>query len=253
MFTVSLILADHNQYRKHQASILVTSHSAHIDKLNAQISALGSKLSTPVGPVLQNTELARELGFIQPSNSMSDGGDLADPVATSPARRDNTVGYIDESSPGIAADLDSNPWSREAGGSSIQEGWHSLQHDSSSLNHVDLVGHGNNTDTTSTNGTIILGQQQQQGAEGPRPFMWESDNDAKECRRCARRFGLLVRRHHCRRCGLIVCDKCSASRTYLMPSEILQDPNGPRESVQVLASQHQRVCDKCYADLGMRA
>lgn len=75
---------------------------------------------------------------------------------------------------------------------------------------------------------------------------WESDRLAKACRICERKFGLLLRRHHCRKCGLVVCDKCSPWKVFLNSSEILQDPEGTLESLSVLASQQQRVCEKCY-------
>ncbi|KAI8642027.1 FYVE zinc finger-domain-containing protein [Parasitella parasitica] len=80
-----------------------------------------------------------------------------------------------------------------------------------------------------------------------RELAWESDLDAHSCRVCDRKFGLLFsRRHHCRKCGLVVCDKCSPWKVFLNASDILQDPEGALESASVLASQQQRVCDKCY-------
>lgn len=38
---------------------------------------------------------------------------------------------------------------------------------------------------------------------------WMPDNQAKECPFCRRSFTLTRRRHHCRLCGDIMCDKCS--------------------------------------------
>ncbi|RKP36385.1 hypothetical protein BJ085DRAFT_21759, partial [Dimargaris cristalligena] len=43
-------------------------------------------------------------------------------------------------------------------------------------------------------------------------YAWEPDEAARHCRLCERRFTLFVRRHHCRRCGILVCDPCSAQR-----------------------------------------
>lgn len=248
-------LADTNQFRKHQATILVKSHTAHIESLNARITALGSKLSTPVGPVQHNPELARELGFSIGNDQHGALNDLQATTSTTDQRGDHqTIGYIDGSSTGmVATDFDANPWSRDSGNSEAQPTWVSVhdqqQHESSSLNHVDLLGHDDNNGDDDA--LAVSRYDDEPEDQGLRAFEWEADINAKECRRCARRFGILVRRHHCRRCGLIVCDRCSASRTYLNASEILQDPNGPRESVQVLATQHHRVCDKCYADLGL--
>lgn len=42
---------------------------------------------------------------------------------------------------------------------------------------------------------------------------WE--HDVADCRVCSRRFGPLVRRHHCRICGKCVCAKCSPSSVML--------------------------------------
>ncbi|KAI7854342.1 FYVE zinc finger-domain-containing protein [Circinella umbellata] len=245
-----LLAADTNQYRKHEASILVKSHTSHAEKLNAQITSLGAKLSTPVTPVQHNAELARELGFTTDNDNT-----IQTPKLASQQQRD-MVNYIEESNPtgnnndGVTVtDFDSNPWSQQQRQQQLQEpAWLRPHNESSStLNHVDLMADDDNSHVVSS---LILDTTTTDVSDGPRAFTWESDTESKECRRCARKFGILVRRHHCRRCGLIVCDKCSGSRTYLSPSEILQDPNVPFESLQVLASHHQRVCDKCYADLG---
>lgn len=77
-------------------------------------------------------------------------------------------------------------------------------------------------------------------------YEWESDTVAKTCRVCVKKFGFLLRRHHCRKCGLVVCDKCSPWKVFLNSTDILQDPEGTLESLSVLASQLQRVCEKCY-------
>ncbi|KAI8379567.1 FYVE zinc finger-domain-containing protein [Radiomyces spectabilis] len=75
--------------------------------------------------------------------------------------------------------------------------------------------------------------------------VWESDRQASECRRCGRRFNFLVRRHHCRRCGQIVCDKCSSHRVRLPADEIVEDPMVSTAHYTIIAMQPQRVCDAC--------
>eukprot|EP01065_Artemidia_motanka_P042417 TRINITY_DN5696_c0_g1_i3.p1 TRINITY_DN5696_c0_g1~~TRINITY_DN5696_c0_g1_i3.p1 ORF type:complete len:390 (+),score=122.73 TRINITY_DN5696_c0_g1_i3:76-1170(+) len=46
--------------------------------------------------------------------------------------------------------------------------------------------------------------------------VWEPDTVAEDCRVCERRFfGLMVRRHHCRVCGRLVCDDCSKWRVQI--------------------------------------
>eukprot|EP00796_Vickermania_ingenoplastis_P010470 gene10470-7275_t len=60
------------------------------------------------------------------------------------------------------------------------------------------------------------------------------DTRADTCAKCKRTFYLLLRRHHCRLCGLIFCDSCTMFRAVL-PSHF-PVPSG---------SLH-RVCDACF-------
>ena len=60
---------------------------------------------------------------------------------------------------------------------------------------------------------------------------WVLNQDAPYCMQCHALFRYPVRRrHHCRRCGRVVCDECSQSRR-LLP--------------HLHASKPQRVCDRC--------
>eukprot|EP00020_Sapocribrum_chincoteaguense_P001936 CAMPEP_0170743500 /NCGR_PEP_ID=MMETSP0437-20130122/7297_1 /TAXON_ID=0 /ORGANISM="Sexangularia sp." /LENGTH=664 /DNA_ID=CAMNT_0011082165 /DNA_START=35 /DNA_END=2029 /DNA_ORIENTATION=+ len=45
--------------------------------------------------------------------------------------------------------------------------------------------------------------------------LWVADDSAVGCQRCARPFNVIVRRHHCRACGRVVCGRCSAGRARL--------------------------------------
>jgi hypothetical protein len=42
--------------------------------------------------------------------------------------------------------------------------------------------------------------------------VWVSDQEVKECPLCNRAFSLLVRKHHCRQCGNVICSRCSGTR-----------------------------------------
>ncbi|GJE84451.1 ankyrin unc44 [Phanerochaete sordida] len=75
---------------------------------------------------------------------------------------------------------------------------------------------------------------------------WERDEAATQCRSCGRRFNFITRRH-CRRCGRIFCDRCSAYRALLDPSDIVQDPAYAESSNA--SSSSQRVCQPCYEEV----
>ncbi|UXI18451.1 hypothetical protein NH340_JMT04394 [Sarcoptes scabiei] len=63
---------------------------------------------------------------------------------------------------------------------------------------------------------------------------WLPDNLSDQCMHCKKTtFTVLNRRHHCRKCGLIVCGACSKNN-YLLTH---------------ISSKPVRVCDQCYDEL----
>ena len=47
--------------------------------------------------------------------------------------------------------------------------------------------------------------------------IWEEDcASGGKCRVCERSFNVGVRRHHCRCCGLVACDKCTSGRMHIL-------------------------------------
>ncbi len=56
---------------------------------------------------------------------------------------------------------------------------------------------------------------------------WMDDSAVSKCFECNMTFHMFNRKHHCRACGRIFCDKCSQRRAYI-------------------DGTHQRVCDHCY-------
>ncbi|ELP93399.1 Rho/RAC guanine nucleotide exchange factor, putative [Entamoeba invadens IP1] len=54
------------------------------------------------------------------------------------------------------------------------------------------------------------------------------DDQAKECMRCHKDFGVMRRRHHCRFCGGCVCDSCSKNR------------------LKTSGTTLERACDDCF-------
>ncbi|KAI9262872.1 FYVE zinc finger-domain-containing protein [Helicostylum pulchrum] len=79
-------------------------------------------------------------------------------------------------------------------------------------------------------------------------LLWESNDQVVDCRRCHRYFNFIVRRHHCRKCGQIICDKCSTQRVYLPPLHIIIPPHQQQQQLQdlnQLSLKPQRICDQC--------
>ncbi|XP_009776341.1 protein FREE1 [Nicotiana tabacum] len=66
---------------------------------------------------------------------------------------------------------------------------------------------------------------------------WVPDEAVRKCTACGTDFGAFVRRHHCRNCGDIFCDKCTQGRTALTSDE---------------DAQPVRVCDRCMAEVTQR-
>jgi len=66
------------------------------------------------------------------------------------------------------------------------------------------------------------------------PFM-VPDASSKNCLKCHKDFTMLSRRHHCKNCGMLACDKCSSFKTKVPIANV-----GDKES---------RVCGWCYEQL----
>jgi len=60
--------------------------------------------------------------------------------------------------------------------------------------------------------------------------VWVPDRRVTMCQKCAVEFTVLVRRHHCRACGQVVCSTCSANKAPL----------------KYRSWNPARVCDICY-------
>ncbi|XP_005094166.1 rabenosyn-5 [Aplysia californica] len=89
---------------------------------------------------------------------------------------------------------------------------------------------------------------------------WIPDNEVSACLSCGRSFGLLTRRHHCRLCGRIMCDRCSefmassyahklVNPGHNFSGEGFLKRSSSNTSINSLVSQdgesHMRVCKTC--------
>lgn len=73
--------------------------------------------------------------------------------------------------------------------------------------------------------------------------VWHKDNASSACPLCSDTFGLTNRRHHCRACGVLCCDKCSSKRLQLSFNETLTEVTSPGPNG---GPKEERVCDGCF-------
>ncbi|KAF2274389.1 FYVE-domain-containing protein [Westerdykella ornata] len=79
---------------------------------------------------------------------------------------------------------------------------------------------------------------------------WQPDSEVDSCFVCGRYFTFLNRRHHCRKCGRVVCANCSPHRIYIPRQYVVNPPSlvpdddehSDNPLVQV------RICNPCVPD-----
>jgi hypothetical protein len=90
---------------------------------------------------------------------------------------------------------------------------------------------------------------------------WQAEGPVTHCNFCATPFTrMLCRKHHCRRCGLVVCNGCSSSRISLAATDRVAPPSSSRRGSATAATTTGstggsgddggdaalvRVCDTC--------
>ncbi|KAH6570296.1 hypothetical protein BASA50_005167 [Batrachochytrium salamandrivorans] len=95
-----------------------------------------------------------------------------------------------------------------------------------------------NSKTPSFNGSPVASDTSHRFVTGaPTRDHWKSDAYAPECSLCGQRFSLLIRRHHCRRCGDIFCSSCCDVTVRL-------DQNAAFHPAGLIC----RVCQPCYKE-----
>ncbi|KAF1830281.1 hypothetical protein BDW02DRAFT_583004 [Decorospora gaudefroyi] len=97
---------------------------------------------------------------------------------------------------------------------------------------------------------------------------WQPDNDVTQCPVCKRPFTFLLRRHHCRKCGRVVCASCSPHRITIPRQFIVHPPSeggsnyidltgddenamspfGPYRNPALGGGEEVRVCNPCVPD-----
>ena len=86
---------------------------------------------------------------------------------------------------------------------------------------------------------------------------WQADSEVSKCPVCNTDFSFFHRKHHCRKCGRVVCGACSSHRITIPTQYVVQPPGALGSEAQTTASQGQsapgggetvRVCNPCVPD-----
>ena len=59
---------------------------------------------------------------------------------------------------------------------------------------------------------------------------WEYDSNQDHCTSCRDEFNPINRRHHCRMCGKIFCNRCTDQRALIPPSSIVLSPDAGKKA-----------------------
>ncbi|KAI8932351.1 hypothetical protein NX059_010544 [Plenodomus lindquistii] len=98
--------------------------------------------------------------------------------------------------------------------------------------------------------------------------VWQPDAEVDRCPVCRRHFTFLLRRHHCRKCGRVVCHSCSPHRITIPRQFIVHPPSdnslniidltgddennmsafGPFRNPALGGGEEVRVCNPCVPD-----
>ncbi|EFA76573.1 phosphatidylinositol 3-kinase [Heterostelium album PN500] len=92
---------------------------------------------------------------------------------------------------------------------------------------------------------IKSGQDIVQDVKKRRLMIAVKDASVNLCHGCNSAFGLRTRRHHCRECGYIFCDNCTANR---IDSSSIQAPKY-LDSLDYYSGRQLRVCNDCHTSL----
>lgn len=82
--------------------------------------------------------------------------------------------------------------------------------------------------------------------EGP---VWQNDEEVDACFLCESTYTLFNRRHHCRKCGKVVCAGCSSQLIRYFPNTVIVNQNDIRNVARPNGSY--RTCDSCVEEIRM--
>ncbi|KAM0720358.1 hypothetical protein Q7P37_004494 [Cladosporium fusiforme] len=79
------------------------------------------------------------------------------------------------------------------------------------------------------------------------PPPWQPDAEVTQCPVCEQEFTFLFRKHHCRKCGRVICANCSPHKITI-PREYIVLPPGHEFGPEFGGAEVVRVCKPCVPD-----
>lgn len=79
--------------------------------------------------------------------------------------------------------------------------------------------------------------------------VWVPDAMSKECMICSSKFTPFVRKHHCRRCGRVICTSCSPHRVSLNTTDGPGGGLGTTVSGEAQQGKLERTCRECFKEM----
>ena len=134
-----------------------------------------------------------------------------------------------------------------------------MRHNASSMEPIYLTGAMNPRRQSGENGSLRGAGWGRGNSDSTASLpRWQPDNEAARCFVCQSDFSFFFRKHHCRKCGRVVCNACSPHRItiprqYIVlpdPSEYTaRDPDSPTTRNPALGGgEVVRVCNPCVPD-----
>ncbi|KAE8557563.1 hypothetical protein TMatcc_005027 [Talaromyces marneffei ATCC 18224] len=96
--------------------------------------------------------------------------------------------------------------------------------------------------------TTVHQQRRQNFMEYTLP-RWQPDSEVTHCPICNSQFSFWYRKHHCRKCGRVVCAACSPHRITIPRQYIVRPPEPIEQSNTETSVRHRRDSSRAVADL----
>jgi len=195
---------------------------------------VGNRSKTRTTEMSSNTKVTDRTTHVVPRASdagtqSKSSNDVAGPTINTSGGASRLEGYRSPGTGYKRAASDSDSWGQRRSGGGPSAGVNVYYYGASASSPIDLTSPerpvqrsrpGSHQEHTNS-GDIVLPQ-------------WQSDVEVVSCPVCRTQFNFWYRRHHCRKCGKVVCAACSQHRITIPRQFIVQPPSGSASPLTAL-------------------